>query len=64
MVKFSQELLRLSGLNKDLLQLERELSGRVIYVAQIAGQIVSIIHGSPGTEIPGIGTEIGVFGHV
>ena len=22
------------------------------------------IHGSPGTEIPGIGTEIGVFVHV
>ena len=27
-------------------------------------QSVIGIHGSPGTEIPGIGTEIGVFGHV
>ena len=27
-------------------------------------KLLSIIHGSPGTEIPGIGTEIGVFGHV
>ena len=25
---------------------------------------IRFIHGSPGTEIPGIGTEIGVFGHV